>query len=171
MQTISPFTTVSYQLSMATDPLLGPYTTWYSEHQFWNITIRVYQLTAGPKTNVTVSFGDGTANKSYILTSSYVNITYSYQLAGPFNISITAAAVDLTGLTYTSNILQVYITLPPVFFQTFRKNIYFSLLLCLNLHFKRNLTLCNDIQRKITLNNTIKRKITQNHAKSQGNSN
>jgi hypothetical protein len=97
-----------YTLSLSTDPQAGPYTT-YANKTLGNatVTIRLQQWTAGPKSNVSISFGDMSANQTCIITAgSDVNITYSYTKAGTFTI-VAYISTGLSGVNVTVNTIIV----------------------------------------------------------------
>jgi hypothetical protein len=113
MPTVLQFTTINFTLSLSTDRLAGPYTTSVSITAGVQFTIRLNQLTAGPCSNVSLSFGDGSSLQNYTLKSSFVNISYVYTkpgtyqiaafpLAQPFNVTVNNMKVMVTAATTTS---------------------------------------------------------------------
>jgi hypothetical protein len=107
--TVSPFTNINYTLSLSSDPLTGPYTTTVSIPPGTLITVKLNQWTAGPISNVSVSFGDGTPLQNYnISADSCVNITKNYTIAGTYTITATPVAVGLN-VNITVNTMSVYV--------------------------------------------------------------
>jgi hypothetical protein len=106
---VSQFTTINYQLSLSSDSLNGPYTTNVSTTVGTTITLKLNQVTAGPVSNVNLSFGDGSPVQTYTLTSSYVNFTKNYTAAGTYTISAAPVPVSLT-VAVTVNNMTVVVT-------------------------------------------------------------
>jgi hypothetical protein len=111
---VSQLTNINYTLSLSSDPLPGPYTTNVNLTTGETITIRLNQCTAGPISNVSVSFGDGTPSQSYTLVSSYVNISYIYMTAGTYTIVASPVALSLNA-AITVNTITVVVTGPPAY--------------------------------------------------------
>jgi hypothetical protein len=111
---VAQFTAVQYQLSLSSDPLLGPYTTSISTVVGLSVTIRLSQVTAGPAANMSVLFGDGSPAQQFYLASSLVNITYNYTTLGTF---IVSANVTLVGLSIPCivNNMTVVVAPPPTY--------------------------------------------------------
>jgi hypothetical protein len=93
---VSPITNINYTLSLSTDPVDGPYTTSASAGIFAPIIIRLNQWTAGPKSNVSVSFGDGSPLQNFSISASNpVNIVNNYTTSGIYTITATPLAIGL----------------------------------------------------------------------------
>jgi hypothetical protein len=76
------------------------------------LTIQLNQWTAGPISNVSVLFGDGSPPETYNITAGLrKNITYSYTTPGIFTISVNATPIGLTGVTVTVNTITVNVGL------------------------------------------------------------
>jgi hypothetical protein len=137
---VTKFATINYTLSLSTDPLTGPYTTFVNK-TLGNatVTIRLYQWTAGPKSSVSISFGDMSANQTFILMgSSYTSLTYSYTTAGTFLV-VAYISTGLSGVNITVNTITVVVN-----GNVFKLRFYFSLIDCakrvmfLNFGFEKN---------------------------------
>jgi PKD repeat protein len=117
--TVLPLTNVSFQiwvsglsgLSAANGSLNVP------------LAIELSQTTIGVKSNVSLSFGDGSANQIFSLTgSSGVISNHTYNTTGTFTVTLTVFACSATNSTYSVNNLTVTvpgkyeITLPLHFF-------------------------------------------------------
>jgi PKD repeat protein len=81
----------------------------------FSITIQLSQLTAGPLSNVSLSFGDGFPSQIYSLMSSSINISYMYTYPGYYNISATATAYELSTVNVTVNNMTAYVAPPPTY--------------------------------------------------------
>ena len=106
---------ISFSLSLNTDPVNGPYTTSVVALMDQQISIRLRQLTAGPKCNVSVSFGDGSTDTVYILMSSSVVINVNYSSVGTYRIVATpiyTSAPAPNATTSVSNDITVNVTFP-----------------------------------------------------------
>jgi hypothetical protein len=107
---VSPITNINYTLSLSTDPVDGPYTTNVSAGIFVPIIIRLNQLTAGPMSNVSVSFGDGSPLQNFSISASNpVNIVNNYTTSGIYTITATPLAIGLN-VTLTVNTMTVVIS-------------------------------------------------------------
>jgi hypothetical protein len=107
---VAPIAQINYTLSLATDPLTGPYTTAVNLTAGATIVIRLNQLTAGPTCNAAVSFGDGSANQSFfsLTAGSPLIISYNYTTWGKtFTISVNVTSVSLTNVNATVNTMTV----------------------------------------------------------------
>jgi PKD repeat protein len=93
--------------------LTGPYSTSVGIALGSAITITLNQLTAGPISNVNVSFGDGTVSQFINLTSSSVNITKNYTTAGTFTITATPSSQHLP--VTVSNTITVNVISPALY--------------------------------------------------------
>jgi hypothetical protein len=115
--TIAPITTLNYTLSLATDPLTGPFTTTVNTTAGLTLNIRLTQVTVGIVSTVVVSFGDSSANQTFaaIQTGSPVNISHNYTSGGTFTISVFANATGLTGVNFTVNKVIVNVIPSPTF--------------------------------------------------------
>ena len=117
MPNVSPIENVNYTLSLATDPLSGPYSLTVNTTAGVTLTCQLIQVTAGPSSSVVVSFGDGSVNQTFssIVVSTPVNISHNYTTAGTFTISVAVTLTGLTGVNTTVNTITAYVAGPPVY--------------------------------------------------------
>jgi hypothetical protein len=116
--TISQFTNINYTLSLTTDPPAGPFTTTVNTTiGFSTVNISVSQWTAGPFSNIDLSFGDGSAIQSFtsITGGMSTNITHTFTTAGTYTISANATPIGLTNVTVTINTITVNVAPAPIY--------------------------------------------------------
>jgi hypothetical protein len=114
---------VNYTFSLSSDPTYGPYTTTVNITVGLPVAIRLHQTTAGPITNGSVSFGDGTTVQTFtrLMAGSPVNFTHAYSATGTYIVKasvtpglsnvntnvIVMTVIVSPALTYTRNIAQL----------------------------------------------------------------
>jgi hypothetical protein len=136
MPTITAFSTVTYVLALSSDPLNGPYTKNVTVSTGETLALRLSQLTAGPLSNVSVCFGDGSANQSFSITGGqYISVKKTYTVNGTFTIAVTAS----TGLavTTTVNSIVVFVFSPGIF------GLFFSAAIHANCYIHNKPLFCN----------------------------
>jgi PKD repeat protein len=119
-------TTISYSFGLSTDPLSGPFTTSITlTSGIANITLN--QITAGPKSSVVISFGDGSATQTIaqIMVGTPVNISHAYTAPGTYVISGTATPTGLTGVNTNVTSMTVTVPVAPVY-----NGMSFNLFIC-----------------------------------------
>jgi hypothetical protein len=111
---------------LSSDPLSGPFTTSFNATAGVAIQLRLIQLTAGPLSNVNVSFGDGLPPQNYtVMIGVSVNITYNYTSGGLFVITATPVPFGLPNATVTVNTMTVSVT-GPAFYSGKKKKKYYT---------------------------------------------
>jgi hypothetical protein len=112
--TVSTITNVNFTLSLTTDPVSGPFTSKFNTTAGTLLNFRLNQVTAGPQSIVTVSFGDGLPARNITLNSTGpCNFTHNYTLGGPFTISALPMLVSALNATVTVNTITAYVAGPP----------------------------------------------------------
>jgi hypothetical protein len=107
---------VNFTLSLATDPISGPFTSKINATAGTALNFRLNQVTAGPKSIVAVSFGDGMPPLNITLNSTDpCNFTYTYTLGGTFTISALPLLVGAPNATTTVNTITSYVNGPPFY--------------------------------------------------------
>jgi hypothetical protein len=114
---VAAITNVNVTLSLATDPISGPFTSSFNTSAGTVLNFRLNQVTAGPKSIMAVSFGDGMPAQNITLSSNvpYVNFTYNYTLGGTFTISAVPILISAPNATVTVNTITAYVTGPPFY--------------------------------------------------------
>jgi hypothetical protein len=101
---------VKYVISLNSDPVNGPYTENVTVTAGETLALRLTQMTAGPLTTVSLSFGDGSANQSFSLTGgSFVIVNKTYPATGTFSIKATASTGLPGNVTTTVNSVTVFV--------------------------------------------------------------
>jgi hypothetical protein len=115
--TVTPITNVTYTLSLITDPITGPFTSTFNTSAGIPLVFRLNQVTAGPLSNVTVSFGDGNSAQNIILSASVpsANISYNYSIGGAFTISASPSITGAPNATITVNTISTFVRGPPFY--------------------------------------------------------
>jgi hypothetical protein len=111
--TVTKFNNITYTLSLNSDPLAGPYTTTVYTTPDSAVNIRINQVTAGPLSNINVTFGDGSPVQTYNNIISSFNITKIYSTPGtytivatPYGLSVPNASIAITVNTMTVKVAQ-----------------------------------------------------------------
>jgi hypothetical protein len=112
--TVSAPTAVNYTLSVSTDPLNGPFNSTFNTTAGIKFQLRLSQLTAGPQTNFTVSFGDGITFSNLTLNVE-TNLTFSYTYMTPGTFKIFATPIVNASYTVINNNITVNAAIPPVY--------------------------------------------------------
>jgi hypothetical protein len=100
---------------LSSDPFTGPFTTSINVTLGTTISIRLNQITAGPVSNVNISFGDGTPVQNYtLMAGSFINMTKNYTAVGTFKIVPTPVAL-LLNVTLKVNNFTVVVNSPTVY--------------------------------------------------------
>jgi hypothetical protein len=130
MSIISQFTTVKYIFSLMDDSLTGPYSTNINIPLGTAINLRLVQMTAGPLSNLTVSFGDGSPDQAFysIVVNTSLNLTYNYTTSGVYKIAATAVTTCLANVTYS-------FTVDPMTVNVINSDFYPSKFSCFIFHF------------------------------------
>jgi hypothetical protein len=101
---------------LSSDPWSGPFT---KKLNIWSdtlIQLRLVQVSAGPCSNVSVSFGDGLPPQNYtVMIGVSVNFTYNYTYGGLYVIAVTSMPLGLPNASITVNTITVNVTGPPVY--------------------------------------------------------
>jgi hypothetical protein len=82
-----------------------------------SLMIRVSQWTAGPKSNINISFGDGTPVQALISVTASISqyIPHNYTISGTFLITAICIPTGLTGVSVTVNTITVNVKALPVY--------------------------------------------------------
>jgi hypothetical protein len=121
---IEPFTVINYTLSLSSDPVSGPYSSSINVTVFKTVTIRICQVTVGPQSFGTVSFGDGSPIQTFstlICTYSpdYCNtISHAYASGGTFTINVTIAPTNADNATIAINTNTITACVDAPFYQS-----------------------------------------------------
>jgi hypothetical protein len=93
---------------------------------FSTVNISVNQWTAGPFSNLSVSFGDGSVDQNFsvITVGMSINLTYTYTTYGTYIISVNPTPIGLTGVTVTANTITVNVAPAPVYSGKRKNKIY-----------------------------------------------
>jgi hypothetical protein len=76
-------------LSLASDPLTGPFSTALNITAGFPFTVVIAQVTVGPSSIVSVNFGDGSITRNFTITAAAnASIPYNYTTSGTFNITV-----------------------------------------------------------------------------------
>jgi hypothetical protein len=68
--------------------------------------LRLLQLTAGPMSNATVTFGDGSSAQSFFSFHAGLsaNMNYNYSAIGSYTVTATPVVSELSGISVSGNV-------------------------------------------------------------------